>query len=103
MRHFVANEDQAGSIPVVRSIALAARRSCGGPVNRGRRFDSDRGLDHSSVAKRHCARLLTEEVQVRVLPLELCGRGRLARRQPSKLFQASSILVARSMRAQLSG
>lgn len=102
VRHFVANEDQAGSNPAVRSTtALAARRSCGGFVSRWRRFDSDRGLDglsdagvadrkaaalyaercgfesrrrlddHSSVAKRYCARLLTEMVQVRVLPLEL--------------------------------
>lgn len=82
-----------------RTSALAARRSCGGFVSCRRRFDSDRGLDdagvadrkvaalyadgcgfeschrldsdHSSVAKRYCARLLTEEVHVRVVPLEL--------------------------------
>ena len=36
-----------------RCIALAARRSCSGPVNRGRRFDSDRGLSR--------LRLLTDQ------------------------------------------
>ncbi len=99
-RHFVANEDQAGSNPVVRSNNCprsttvvwrfrkppasvrfrprARRRRCSRSegsrpvrgVMRVRLLSPARG-DHSSVAKRHCARLLTEEVQVRVLPLEL--------------------------------
>ena len=107
-RHFVANEDQAGSNPVVRSTrprsTKVVRRSRKPRASVRFRPRARSRVDHSGVAKRYCARPLTEEVLVRLQPLELRGRGRLARRQPCKqgtlmigLFQASSILVARSM------
>jgi hypothetical protein len=131
-RHFVANEDQAGSNPVVRSSerprsTTVVWRSRKPPASvrfrpRARRRRCSRSEGSRFVCGRMRVRILSparcgsfqrsktvlrsavtrEGARSSRAAGARCGRGRLARRQPSKLFQASSILVARSMRARSS-